>query len=370
MDLTQLETPALLLDLEKLDRNIQSMHTHLKKLGVKFRPHGKTAKNIDVMSRVLKDEFGGITVSTVSEAEYYFGHGIRDLLYAVGIAPNKLERLIRLIRAGAQVTLLLDSLEQVAMVSEYGKQNDEEFPVLIEIDSDGHRAGVHPESEGLIQIGEAISGNKGILLEGVLTHAGASYACRSADCLKIMAAQERDAVLRCAQRLKEAGLHCQTVSVGSSPTATFAENLSGVTEVRAGVYMTGDLVMAGLGVCRIEAIAMSVLATVIGHQKEKNRLITDSGWMAMSQDRGTASQDLDQGYGLLCDLAGQPHQDLILTGTNQEHGLVSRRGGGSIDWERFPIGSLCRILPNHACATAAMFDGYYVLNSNQTGMEY
>jgi len=138
-----------------------------------------------------------------------------------------------------------------------------------------------------------------------------------------------------------------------------------VTEVRTGVYVFQDLVMAGLGVCRVEDIALSVLATVIGHQREKNWVLVDAGWMALSRDRGTAKQRVDQGYGLVCDAAGKPFGDLIVSDANQEHGIVSRRGGGPVDFARFPIGSIVRILPNHACATAAQHCEYQVLQGGR-----
>jgi D-serine deaminase-like pyridoxal phosphate-dependent protein len=153
--------------------------------------------------------------------------------------------------------------------------------------------------------------------------------------------------------------------VGSTPTATFADSFDGVTEVRTGVYMFQDLVMAGLGVCAVADIAISVLGTVIGHQREKNWVLTDAGWMALSRDRGTAKQKVDQGYGVVCDALGQPLEDLIVLDANQEHGIVARRGGGPIDFSRFPMGTRLRILPNHACATAAQHCEYQVLRDGQ-----
>jgi D-serine deaminase-like pyridoxal phosphate-dependent protein len=153
--------------------------------------------------------------------------------------------------------------------------------------------------------------------------------------------------------------------VGSTPTATFAESFDGVTEVRTGVYMFQDLVMAGLGVCSVDDIALSVLATVIGHQREKGWVITDAGWMALSRDRGTARQKVDQGYGLVCDAAGDPIDGLVVSEANQEHGIVARRDGGALDVARFPVGSRVRVLPNHACATAAQHGEYQVLREGQ-----
>jgi D-serine deaminase-like pyridoxal phosphate-dependent protein len=122
-----------------------------------------------------------------------------------------------------------------------------------------------------------------------------------------------------------------------------------------------DLFMAGLGVCSIDDIALSVLTSVIGHQAERNWIITDAGWMALSRDRGTAKQRVDQGYGVVCDLGGRPIDDLIVADTNQEHGIIAKRNGKPLDMSRFPVGTLLRILPNHACATAAQHPHYQVI---------
>jgi D-serine deaminase-like pyridoxal phosphate-dependent protein len=172
--------------------------------------------------------------------------------------------------------------------------------------------------------------------------------------------------VRAAERLRAAGLPCPIVSVGSTPTALSVEDLTGVTEVRAGVYVFFDLFMAGVGICTLDDIALSVLTTVIGHQSDKGWTIVDAGWMAMSRDRGTQSQSIDQGYGVVCSADGAPIDDYIVTSANQEHGIVARRGGGpdaAID-QRFPIGTLLRVLPNHACATGAQFPAYHVVQAD------
>jgi D-serine deaminase-like pyridoxal phosphate-dependent protein len=131
--------------------------------------------------------------------------------------------------------------------------------------------------------------------------------------------------------------------------------------VRAGVFVFFDLVMAGIGVCRVEDIALSVLATVNGHRADKGWTLIDAGWMAMSRDRGTAKQPLDQGYGLVCDLDGRPLQDLMLVGANQEHGIMAHRSGKIEGALHLPVGTQVRILPNHACPTAAQYPHYNVL---------
>ncbi len=364
MRLSHLETPCLILDKDKLDTNLATMREHLHQLGVALRPHAKTAKSIDVLNRALDGRSSGITVSTLKEAEYFFEHGINDLLYAVGIAPVKLDRVAHLIRNGARVTVICDTMDQARAISTRARALGVTIPVLIEIDCDGHRSGVTVDDPLLLELGRTFSVSEGAMFRGILTHAGESYTAISTQVIRDLARQERDVAVACAQRLCDAGLACPVVSVGSTPTARFAEDLSGVTEVRAGVYMFYDLFMAGLGVCQVSDIALSVLTSVIGFEKHKGWIITDAGWMALSRDHGTAGQSVDQGYGLVCDVNGVPIPDLIVKATNQEHGIVAQRDGNSIDFDRFPVGTPLRILPNHACATAAMHDRYHVVEEN------
>lgn len=192
-------------------------------------------------------------------------------------------------------------------------------------------------------------------LAGVLTHAGSSYALDTPQALAALAEQERAGCVRAA------GLPCEVVSVGSTPTALAAASLAGVTELRAGVYVFFDLVMRNVGVCRDDELALSVLTTVIGHQADKGWAIVDAGWMAMSRDRGTASQQRDCGYGQVCALDGAPIEGYLLSGANQEHGIVSRAGAATDSGiaARFPVGRRLRILPNRACATGAQFPAYH-----------
>ena len=178
-----------------------------------------------------------------------------------------------------------------------------------------------------------------------------------------MAERERAAAVGCAQLLRGAGYAAPVVSVGSTPTAHFARDLSGVTEMRAGVFVFFDLVMAGLSVCETDDIALSVLATVIGHQHDKGWILVDAGWMAMSRDRGTARQRVDQGYGLVCDADARVYADLIMIEANQEQGILALRPGSTATLPDLAIGATVRILPNHACATGAQHDAYHLVRS-------
>jgi D-serine deaminase-like pyridoxal phosphate-dependent protein len=131
--------------------------------------------------------------------------------------------------------------------------------------------------------------------------------------------------------------------------------------MRAGVYMFFDLVMHGVGVCTTDDLALSVLATVIGKRPEKGWIMVDAGWMALSRDRGTAAQRVDQGYGIVCDLDGRPYPDLIVAHASQEHGTLALRSGSSQALPDLPVGAKVRIMPNHACATGAQHERYHVV---------
>jgi D-serine deaminase-like pyridoxal phosphate-dependent protein len=223
---------------------------------------------------------------------------------------------------------------------------------------------VKPDSTLLLELGRALEA-AGIPVKGVLTHAGSSYECKTVDAIREVAEQERSLTVRAAERLRAAGFACPVVSIGSTPTALFAQHLEGVTEVRAGVFVFFDLVMAGLGVCSVDDVALSVLGTVIGQRPDKGWTLIDAGWMAMSRDRGTASQAVDQGYGIVCDADGRPIDDLIVVGANQEHGIIGHRSGKVEGALQLPVGTQVRILPNHACSTAAQYPRYEVLQGGR-----
>jgi D-serine deaminase-like pyridoxal phosphate-dependent protein len=340
------------------------MRDKVRQLGVTLRPHVKTSKSIDVLCVVAGGTDVPITVSTLAEARYFFAHGSTDILYAVGIAPAKLPEVADLIRAGCQLRIILDTLEAAEAVRSFVDANGVSIGVLIEIDSDGHRAGVAADDPLLIEIGRALGGN----LAGVMTHAGASYDCRTLDEFEAMAEQERALTVSAAEKLRAAGLSCNIVSVGSTPTVHYARNLDGVTEARAGVYAFGDLVQAELGTCSIDDIAIGVLASVIGHNRHHGRVLIDAGFLALSRDRGTAEMPVDWGYGAVCDAEGNIMHDVTVSSTNQEHGIITSRSG-ELDFDRFPVGRRLRILPNHACATAAAYDRYFVTNGGDEIVE-
>lgn len=287
--LQDLETPCLVLDQERMGQNIARLGGKIKNLGVHSRPHLKTGKSVEIARMMMDSSIGPATVSTLQEAAQFAEAGVRDMIYDVGIAPAKLPRVLALRKKGVDIAVVLDSVAQAQAVAAASREAGTPIPALIEIDCDGHRSGILPtDREGLIAIASALQ--QGAELRGVLTHAGGSYAACDVQGLQRAAEEERSAVVTAARFLREGGFTCPVVSVGSTPTALSVVDLTGVTEVRAGVYVFFDLVMVGIGVCSVNDIAISVLATVIGHQREKGWILIDAGWMAMSRDRGTAGK--------------------------------------------------------------------------------
>ncbi|MHA2938732.1 alanine racemase [Vibrio sp. RC27] len=365
LDINQLDTPFLALNKIKFLANIQRLDLRLKRFGVTLRPHLKTVRSIDAANCILKHKTDPITVSTLAEAESFAASGYSNQVYAVGISPTKLNRIEALRAKGIDITLLLDSIEQAQLVAQYCNVHHCQLPCLIEIDSDDVRAGIRHDDPMLLSIASQLNQTQP-LLRGVLTHAGGSYKCKSAEEITAIAHQEIEAVVAAVNILKHSGFSCEIVSVGSTPTAYFAEHFEGVSEVRAGVYHFFDLVMADLGVCQLDDIALSVTTSIIGHNQRKGWLIVDAGWTALSSDAG--SSDI-QGFGVVVDQLGHIYPDLRVTKLSQEHGIITNIHGDAISFSDFPIGSRLSILPNHACSMATMHTHYIVTDHNSTQFE-
>jgi len=352
------DTPFAALDRSVLERNVRRLGDHLDALGVPLRLHVKTAKSVEVAAVVFGGGRGPITVSTLAEAEQFADAGYDDVVYPVGIVASKLPRVLALLERGVRLMVVLDSVEQARLVSDASREAGVRIPALIEIDCDGHRAGLEPDDPAMLETARALA--DGADLRGVMTHAGGSYFSADVAELRAAAGAERDAVVRAAERLRAEGFECPVVSVGSTPTAFFATDLTGVSEVRAGTYVFMDAVMVALGVCSPEEIALSVVVEVIGHQAAKGWILTDGGWMATSADHGA------EGYGLVADLAGTPIPGLAMTGANQEHGILSIAPGSDASLPDLPVGTRLRILPHHACATASQHRAYEVVDGTAT----
>lgn len=359
--LRDLPTPCLVLDRARLERNCARMSARASAFGVALRQHVKTAKSVEV-ARIAAgaDESASIAVSTLREAEHFFAHGFGDLTYAVGITPDKLARCAALIRRGARLRVITDDVGVAREIARAADVHDVVLEVLIELDVGQHRCGVPADGEALLAIAAALSASPRARAVGVLAHAGHSYDARGAAALRAIAEDERRLAVHASERLRAAGHEAPVVSIGSTPTATHAEHLRGATELRVGVYVFGDLFQAAIGSCAVDDIALSVLTTVIALRPEERAVVIDAGALALSKDRS-----LDEigggGFGEARDLRGGalPGRPRVVR-VSQEHGTVVLPA----KLDGLSVGARLRILPNHACLTAAAHERYHVVSTD------
>lgn len=362
MLLSDLQTPCLIADLRKLRANATRMLDRVREHGIGLRPHLKTTKSVDMALLAHDGARGPITVSTLKEAEYFAAHGFKDITYAVAVTPNKLSRAADLLDSGVDLKLLVSGLAAGQALVKFSAPAP--FPLMLEIDSGEHRTGFLPDDDALLQTAKLLAEWQGARCVGLLTHGGHSYNGRSVGDFQRVAAEERAALLKAQGRLSEIGLEQLVLSSGSTPTAMFGTDFSGIDEVRPGVYLAGDLFQAQLGTVALDNIAVSVLASVIAHDPGRNKLMIDAGGLALSKDRSTAQAPVDQGYGLVVRDDGSPIPgDPVVAGVHQEHGEVTSTI--PLPFDALPVGSAVRVLPNHVCMTAAAYDRYFVVDGGE-----
>jgi D-serine deaminase-like pyridoxal phosphate-dependent protein len=224
---------------------------------------------------------------------------------------------------------------------------------------------VDPQSPVSAVLAKLIAASPHLVFDGLLTHAGHSYAQQDDEARRAVAKQEREVTAGFADRLRSEGITVPAVSIGSTPSMAAMESLEGVDEVRPGNYVFNDFMQVASGVCPAEDVAVSVLATVISHQNSLPHCIVDAGALAMSKDDGPPPGKR-RGLGpVLRGLAGGALDPRInLTHVSQEHGFVEGPDAADIRG-RYAIGERLRILPNHSCLTAAMFDEYWVVEGEK-----
>jgi D-serine deaminase-like pyridoxal phosphate-dependent protein len=359
-----LPTPALLLDLDILERNIARMAAKVRGLGAALRPHVKTHKCIEIGELQRRHGAQGITVATIVEARAFADHGFGDITWAV---PLPLSRLAEAVALARRITLrvTVDAPEAADALIAAARQAGLRLHVWLEVDCGYHRSGVDPVAASSVALARTLHDSPHLAFDGVLTHAGHGYAARTDAERRAVAAQEREVITAFAERLRAAGVAVPAVSVGSTPTMAATDSLAGVTEARPGNYAFHDWMQAAVGVCGPEDVAVSVLAAVISHQPGLGHVIVDAGALAMSKDAGPGDPSLRRGLGPLYAGLSGPALDPVLTlaHASQEHGFVE--GGEAAHRARLTVGSRVRIMPNHSCLTAAMFDAYEVVRGEE-----
>ncbi|MEE8117171.1 MAG: alanine racemase [Gemmatimonadales bacterium] len=345
-----LPTPALLLDLDRLDANIASMADRCFRLGVSLRPHLKTHKCVEIARRQRANGARGVTVSTLYEAQVFADHGFHDITWAFPVILNRLQEAERLADR-VQLRLTIDSQPAWEALVRCGHP----FHVWLKIDCGYHRAGMDPAALETMTLARKLADSPGLTFDGLLTHSGHAYAATSRGEIKRIAEQERRTVADLRERLAADGIHV-AASVGSTPAMSVVASLDGVTEARPGNYVFYDATQVALGSCCAATCAVTVLASVVSRQAGAGHCVVDAGALALSKDEGPPRPRPTMGRIFAEYDSGVLHQEMHLRSVSQEHGIVTAP---------LPVGSRVRILPNHSCLTTACFDEYYVVSAEE-----
>jgi len=361
MQLETIKTPSLIVDCQRMTQNAERMKARARALNVALRPHVKTHRCAEIARIQTENNFGGIMVSTLSEAHFFAAHGFSDITYGVGIERGKFSEAIELSRQIERFSVLSDDAETVEELNNKAKIENAELNVFVKIDVGAHRCGVEPHTAEASEIPKLISDSSHLNFAGILTHAGQSYGANSPEKLLAVARQERDLMRELAENLRAQGIEVPTVSIGSTPTMSAIDNLEGINEFRCGNYIFYDAFQATLGSCSFSDCALTVLAAVVHRDPTRKRIVVDAGAVALSKDRGAVALDTACGYGRVYDLAGND-LNLRVESLSQEHGEISVADERTFN--NLKVGSRVRILANHSCLTALQHSHYHILDTD------
>ena len=363
--LADVPTPAAVLDLDALERNVVRMANKARTLGVALRPHAKTHKCVEVARLQQERGASGLTVATLAEARAFADAGFADLTWAVPVVPGRLDEVVELARR-VTFRVLVESDAAADAVARAAAEARVPLHVWLEIDTGQHRTGVDPASGLAESFARRLATTALLVFDGILTHAGQGYGAKDRAELERAAATERDVMVELATRLRRAGVPVPGVSIGSTPTMAAVTDLTGVTEIRPGNYVFNDFVQVAGGVCSPADCAYSVLATVISHQPSADHAVVDAGALSLSKDLGPTDPARRRGYGpLLRGLSGGEVDPVLhVRGVTQEHGIVAGEVPADVEG-RLVVGEKVRILANHSCLSAALFDEYWVVRGEE-----
>ena len=358
---SDLKTPCPILDHGRVRANADRFTRRVRELGVRLRPHIKTHKCVEIAKIQTDGHSGAVTVSTLAEARAFAAGGFRDFTYAVPIEPGKFADVNEIVASGVNLNVITDDPDIPAMLDQAARLAGNVVNVLMEVDCGDHRSGVRPDSREATNIPKAIAESSNLKFAGILTHAGHSYG-QMPDEVKAIAMQERDVMVDLAERLRADGIDVPTVSIGSTPTVSHAEDLSGVDEVRPGNYILLDAFQATIGSCSFDDCALTILTAVVHRSFDQKKVIIDAGAIALSKDRGPVDREPGCGYGRVLDLEGR-ELGLRVAGVSQEHGVIPIEDVAVLD--RLSVGTRVRILANHACIVAAQHTHFNVLEDGR-----
>ncbi len=337
-----LETPAVLIDLDRLEKNVARMSARAREGGVALRPHAKTHKIPEIGWMQMRAGATGLSFAKTSEAEVFAKHGFPDLFVAYPVvSPSKAVRLVALSRQ-VRLCVGVDSVFGAEVLGAAAARAGQTLRVSLKVDSGFHRVGVAPEDA--VSVGTRIAAIKGLSMTSVFTHAGQAYHREDPKEIERDNRDEATIVTAAADGLRKAGVAIETVSVGSTPTSRFGFAHPGLTEARPGNYVYLDRAQVGLGTCSFDDCAMSILATVVSASGTE-RAVLDSGSKTLALDMLRPKPD---GYGLIVGTTSR------LSGLSEEHGIVAVDPG-----DAFKVGQRVRVLPNHACVVSNLHDRVY-----------
>ena len=341
-----LDTPCLLVDLDRMECNLKSMQGKADLAGVKLRPHTKTHRTPAIAK--LQQQMGaiGITVAKLGEAEVMAREGLDDIFIANEIVgPIKMERVRQLARKVGRLAVGVDHSFHVEALSRVMAGEPRLLDVLVDVETGDPRTGVHP-GEPVLALARHVAEAPGLRLRGIYTHDGQSYDAATTDEVRSINRQSQKLMLETAELLRSAGLDVEEISVGSTPSLLLDGIEPGITEIRPGTYVFLDADQAQL-LGTYALCAQTVLATVISRPTPE-RVVLDAGTKALTyyvQDKGVTRSI---GHGRLKD-----HPSLFLDKMSDEHSSFDIPEGSGLE---FSIGQKLEIIPNHACPTTNLYD--------------
>jgi D-serine deaminase-like pyridoxal phosphate-dependent protein len=349
--ISEIDTPALLVDLERLDANIQRFASAAAQAGTRLRPHIKTHKTLQVAARQLQAGAGGITAAKLSEAEVFADAGIKDIFIAYPVVGR--QKALRAAHLAQRCRLIVgaESTEGIGYLSVAASEVGSTLFVSIEIDSGLHRTGVAPEAaEELCRL---VLASPGLELEGIFTFRSTAFANAPTKDPAALGQMEGELMVGLAERLRATGIPIKEISAGSTPTGLAAAHVSGITEVRPGTYVFFDRMTTQAGISSTQEIALSILATVVS-RPAPDIAIVDAGSKTFCGDIIPANAGLE-GYGVTTDgVSG------VVIRMNEEHGIVRLAPGFDP-----AIGEKLSFFPNHVCTSVNLSDELIVVQDGE-----
>ena len=359
--LNEIETPAVVVDRERLLANLARVRDLATVHGVRLRPHVKTHKCLEIARLQLAQGAIGVTASKVDEALVFIENGVQSVTVAYPLVDaRKVRRLLTVAaRHGTDLRVTIDSRLGVEILSQSANELGASVGVFLEVDVGLHRCGIDEHAPQLLKLAQLIRSSGALRFRGLLSHAGQAYAARDRAAVQAVAADECAILQRVRRTLENAGIEVAEVSVGSTPTVLASSHYDGITEIRPGNYVFMDRTPVRLGLAPLEQVALTVLTTVVSRNDEY--LITDAGSKVLSSDLGAHGSAGAGGFGLAfpIDDARMESSGLNVAKLSEEHGFVQR---GTAD---VAIGGKLRIVPNHACPVVNLADELVVVSDNQ-----